>query len=215
MRRMLVLFVMVCAAATAAQAQTPADTRGYAEAVAQSAFGNVTSQSYGAEIGIALRPGLQIFVEGGQVRNAATADIQTGADKMVRALNDLQTATVGATVKQPVAFGVAGLRYVFPVSSPRIEPYILGGFGVARVKNDVTFQLGGAEASASTISQYITLGTDLLGKETRPMASGGVGVAWTAWKQLVLDFQYRYGRVFVPDQGVNVNRAGIGVGVRF
>jgi opacity protein-like surface antigen len=35
------------------------------------------------------------------------------------------------------------------------------------------------------------------------------------WRQMILDFQYRYSRIFAPDQGINVNRAGIGVGFKF
>ena len=45
----------------------------------QSAFGNVTSQSYGGEVGVTVRPKLQVFVEGGMVRDVATAEIGTAA----------------------------------------------------------------------------------------------------------------------------------------
>jgi opacity protein-like surface antigen len=47
------------------------------------------------------------------------------------------------------------------------------------------------------------------------MLTVGAGVAWPAWKRLLLDFQYRYGRIFADDQAINVSRAGLGVGVRF
>lgn len=59
------------------------------------------------------------------------------------------------------------------------------------------------------------LGSDLSGTENKPMLTIGGGVAWLAWQRLVIDFQYRYGRVFTADQGTNVNRAGTGIGVRF
>jgi hypothetical protein len=39
-------------------------------------------------------------------------------------------------------------------------------------------------------------------------------VAWPVWEKLVVDFQYRYGRVFTSE-GLNMNRAGVGIGVRF
>jgi hypothetical protein len=32
---------------------------------------------------------------------------------------------------------------------------------------------------------------------------------------LIVDLQYRYGRVFTSGGGLNVHRAGIGLGVRF
>ena len=51
---------------------------GYVEGVIQSAFGNVTSQSYGAEVGFTVRPNLQVFGEVGRVRDVATAEYRRG-----------------------------------------------------------------------------------------------------------------------------------------
>lgn len=218
MRRRFAFLLILVAPAAAADAQTAAPaappSRGYVEGVAQSAFGNVTSQSYGAEFGATVATNLQLFVEGGRIRNVATPEISAGAQKIAAALAQLQTAAVTYSVKEPVSFGVAGVRYLIPVPSPRVQPYVLGGVGVARVKNDVAFRLSGSDAS-STLSQYVTLGSDLSGSATRPMMTLGGGVVWPAWQKLVLDFQYRYGRIFTEDVGINTNRAGIGIGVRF
>jgi hypothetical protein len=38
---------------------------------------------------------------------------------------------------------------------------------------------------------------------------------WTPTARLVLDLQFRYGRIFAEDGGINVSRAGVGIGVRF
>ena len=46
------------------------------------------------------------------------------------------------------------------------------------------------------------------------MLSMGGGVMWPVWKHAVVDFQYRYGHIF-SSEAINVNRAGIGIGVRF
>jgi opacity protein-like surface antigen len=116
-------------------------------------------------------------------------------------------------VKQPATFGLGGIRYAFP--SGRIEPYVLGGVGVAKVRRDVTFTVGGTDVTSSLAPLGVTLGSDLSGSETKMMLSFGGGVAWPAWKQLVLDLQFRYGRILTEDQGTNVARAGIGGGVRF
>ena len=211
------LIVAWMALAGAAYAQLPASTantssKGYVEAVAQSAFGNVTSQSFGAELGATLADGLQLFVEGGMIRDAATSDISAGATEVALALGALQPAAVSYAVKEPVSFGVAGLRYLFS-GSARVQPYVLAGGGVARVKKDVTFQLGGADATG-TLSQYVTLGSDLSGTATKPMLSVGAGAVWSVWQKLIVDFQYRYGRIF-DDTAINTSRAGAGVGVRF
>src|SRR5262249_1419917 len=96
-----------------------------------------------------------------------------------------------------------------------VEPYILGGFGLARVKKDASFTVGGTDVTGNLQQFGVVLGTDLTGSETKPMFSLGLGVAWPAWRQLVIDFGYRYGRVFTSGEGLNMNRAGVGVGVRF
>ena len=186
--------------------------RGYVEAVAQSAFGNVTSQSFGAEAGATLGPYVQLFFEGGLIRDAATSQISAGATEVAAALTTLQPAAVTYSVKEPISFGIAGLRFPFATSS-RVQPYVLAGAGAARVKKDVAFQFGGADA-AGTLPQYVTLGSDLSGTPTKAMLSVGGGAVWAAWEKLIVDFQYRYGHIF-DDIAINSNRAGVGVGVRF
>ena len=201
----------------AAQAQSPAPSvpsRGYVEAVAQSAFGNVTSQSFGGEFGVTVLPRVQVFVEAGQVRDAAPATFGANAQLVAGFLSQTQS-NVAFRVKQPVTFGLAGARYALSAIPGKLEPYLLGGAGAARVQRDATFSIRGTNVT-NDLSQFgVTLGTDLSGSETKPMVAAGGGVAWLAWERLVVDFQYRYGRVFASDNGFNMNRAGVGVGVRF
>ena len=66
---------------------TPLEDTGYVEVVAQSAFGNVTSQSYGLEAGVTIRPQMQLFVEVGQTRNVATAELSAAAQLIAGALS--------------------------------------------------------------------------------------------------------------------------------
>ncbi len=195
-----------------ARAQSPAPSQGYVEAVAQSAFGNVTSQSFGVEAGVTVLPQLQVFGEFGRARDTAPDTLGAGAQLIANYLSRTQ-GSVAFGVKQPATFGIGGVRYVFP--SGRIEPYVLGGVGVARVRRDVTFTVGGTDVTSNLAPLGITLGSDLSGSETKMMLSFGGGVAWPAWKQLVLDLQFRYGRILTEDQGTNLARAGIGVGIRF
>jgi opacity protein-like surface antigen len=207
--------VFACTAlATSARAQSPGGTppapaKGYAEVVAQSAFGNVTSQSFGGEVGIAVRPGMQVFVEAGMIRDAAPATLGVNAQRIAAGIA-AAAGTVDFRVRQPVTFGVAGLKYVITGSGTRAEPYVLVGGGVASVKRDVAFS-----TPAGDVNQFVTLGSDLSGSETKGMLSVGAGVGVAVWRALVIDLQYRYGRIFTSDGGLNVSRAGIGVGVRF
>jgi opacity protein-like surface antigen len=113
-----------------------------------------------------------------------------------------------------VTFGLAGVKFNVPVTG-KLQPYVMAGGGVAKVKQDVTFSVGGSDVTANLTPYGVVLGADLSGTFTKPMATVGVGVMWPAWQRLVLDFQYRYGRIFADGQAINVSRAGLGFGVRF
>lgn len=199
-----------------AHAQTPSSgdpSHGYVEANIQSSFGNVTSQSFGAEIGIAVYGPLQVFAEFGRARDVAAPEIGAEAQQIAGALSQTR-AGVSFQVRQPATFGLAGVRYAYQ-AEPRIIPYVLGGFGAAQVKQEVSFAINGSDVT-STLAQYgVVLGSRLTGSETKPMLVLGGGVQVPLWQRLVIDLQYRYGRIFTPDIATNVNRAGIGVGVRF
>ena len=227
MKSILVLMVGAIVLCGVAEAQTTAGSggaaaepgTGYVEGVGQAAFSNVQSQSYGAEVGYTITTGLQVFVEAGRIRDVATADLGVNAPIIVEAVKQSLTdmgnpALVGYTVKEPVTFGVAGLKYLIAVSS-NLQPYVLGGFGVARYTKDVRFLVGGTDVTGNVAQYGVVLGSDLSGAFTRPMLTLGLGVTWPAWQRLIVDFQYRFGRIFADNQGINVSRAGVGVGVRF
>lgn len=202
-----------------AQAQTAAPSMGepgrwYVEGVAQSAFGNVTSQSYGGEAGVTVLPQLQLFAEGGQTRNVAPSSLGASAQLIGGFLSETQTAVAYSAV-EPLTFFAGGAKYLIPMASRKLQPYVLGGGGVATVKRNVHFTIGGTDVT-SNLQQYgVTLGSDLSGSSTDPLLVIGGGVAWPAWQHVVVDFQYRYGRVFASGSGINVNRVGVGVGLQF
>jgi opacity protein-like surface antigen len=231
MRRVLVLMTgMFALTGGVASAQgrasfTPAPDTGYVEGVAQSAFSDVTSQSYGAELGFTILPGLQVFAEGGHIGSVATPDLGVNAQTIAGALGDAlklskDLRTVGYSVKEPATFGVIGFKYLIPISGSgqsvgKAHPYVMGGVGIAKVQKNVAFTIGGTDVT-STLQQYgVQLGSDLSGSVTKPMLSLGGGVTWPVWRQLVLDFQYRYGRIFADDQAIVAQRAGVGLGIRF
>ena len=212
-------FLALAAAASllggVARAQTPAaaPSRGYVEGVAQAASSDVTSQSFGVEAGYAVMPRLQAFVDVGRVRDAAPSEAGASALAIAGFLSQTETG-VAFQVKAPITFGVAGVRYTIDTGG-RLQPYVLGGAGVARVERNVGFTIGGADVTSSLQQYGVVLGTDLSGSETKPMMTIGGGVTYPAWQRLVLDLQVRYGRILTSDQGLNLIRAGIGVGVVF
>jgi opacity protein-like surface antigen len=213
---MLTVGMLALAGVADAQSAAPAPDHGYIEGVAQSAFGNVTSQSYGVELGFTVLQNLQVFVEAGQTRNVATAAFSAAAQTMAGALSQTQS-NVGFSAKEPVILGAAGLRFLIPIEGSKAQPYVMGGFGLAKVTQDAKFSVGGTDVTSSLQQPpyYITLGTDVSGDFTKPMFTLGGGVAYPVWKQLQLDLQFRFGRIFAEDEAINVTRVGIGIGVRF
>lgn len=186
--------------------------RGYVVGVAESAFGNATSQSYGGEVGFRIADGVEVYAEGGRVRNAATDTLGVSAQKIAGFLSQTQGAAA-FTAKTPVTFGTAGVRYLFPTEG-HAKPYVMAGGGFAQVKQDVQFTVNGNDVTGNMDQLGVTLGTDLSGTENKAMLVLGVGVVWTAWKPFVIDARYRYGRIFTST-AFNVSRAGLGLGIRF
>jgi opacity protein-like surface antigen len=198
------------AQAAAAPGTPVSPTKGYAEVVANSTFGNVTSQAYGGEVGYKVWREAMAFVEAGQVRNAASAATSNAAQLIASALSQLQPAAVSYSVREPVTYFAAGLR--FPLATEgKVTPYALAGAGVGQVKKDVSFTI----ASSEPVSQYVTLGEDLNGTETKALFTVGGGVMWPVYQKVILDVQFRLMRVFTEGEGLNIGRVGIGLGVKF
>jgi opacity protein-like surface antigen len=196
-------------------ATPPPEYRWSLEGFAQSSFGPTTSQAYGGEGGFKITPNLQIFVEIGTVRNVATSALGTHAQAIASYLTATQSSPVTFTGREPVVFGTGGLKYIFYTNAEKLEPYVLLGFGVARVTKDVHFYVGGADVTSSLDQYRVILGSDLSGEETDPMLEVGGGLYWLFYKQLFLDIQYRYNHIFSSIEGLSLNRVGAGIGIRF
>jgi opacity protein-like surface antigen len=204
-----VIFAWAVLAGTARAQSSAAPDTGYAEFFAQSAFGNVTSQAYGGEAGYTINPQLQVFGEFGWVRDTAPSSLAANAQKIATGIA-AAAGTTNYSAKQPVTFGVGGVKFRLPLENSRVAPYVLAGGGIGAVKRDVTFTTASGDAS-----QYATLGSDLSGTESAFMLSLGGGVGIPLGSVVLVDVQYRYGRVFTANEGLSINRAGVGLGVRF
>ena len=197
-----------------AEAQTSPDELGYVQGIVQSAFGNVTSQSFGAEGGLRVGTNLHVFVEVGRARDTAPDTIGAAAQIIASYLTRIQSAAVTFSVRQPLAFGLAGIRYGVPYSES-IEPYVVGGLGLARVTRDVGFTVGGTDVTATIGNYGVALGSDLSGDETKLMITAGGGVVWRLKSGVFFDAGYRYGHAFTDGGSTTVNRIGLGVGLSF
>lgn len=211
------LLAVACSTA-AAEAQTPAaapvESRVYAEFNGGASLGHTSDTSIAGEGGVRLMPNLDVFAEGGHIGNAATGTLDDKATKIANSLG--ATASVGARVN----FFDAGARYHWP-ATPLVEPYIMVGFGLARVRNSTAFAVNGTVVDAETLG--VQFGTDLRGSRTKPFLVIGGGATVGFARRYFVDLGYRYGRVFkdtdesgnVIVPAINTQRVQAGIGVRF
>lgn len=178
-------------------------------------FGNASDVSLGGEFDWKLGVEWELFVEAGQMRNVATADMEDAAQVIVNALGG------SAAVGQKATYFNAGIKYLFvPVGG--FTPYAGVGAGMASLKKDVAFTIGGATLDeAQLLSQYrVQLGNDLAGSSSRPMVTVAVGLS-RSFGRAFLDLSYRYGVIFAKtdliedDKATNTQRVQVGFGVRF
>jgi opacity protein-like surface antigen len=210
---MLIVGAFTLGGVAHAQSAGPSSGNTYVEGVAQSAFGNVTSQSFGVEAGVRIGGGPDVFAEFGRVADVSTAEISADAQLVASQLAQLQN-NVSFSVAEPVRFFAAGVKYGMPTSWS-LKPYVLAGFGFATVRQDVAFRVGNSDVT-STLDQFgIALGGDLSGSFTKPMVVVGAGAIYPIHGSFFADFQFRYNRIFAPGSAIPLGRAGLGLGFRF
>jgi len=200
------------AAGGAAFAQSAFSEKSIGLAV-QSAFGNVTSQSFGLEAAFSVAPSIDVFLEAGRTADAAPASTGQGAQLIAGNLAATQ-ANVGFTVAVPVTFIDAGARYRLHFGG-KLQPYVLAGGGVGIVKPDVQFTIGGVNVTDRLDQFGVVLGTDLSGSSTKLMMVAGAGARYPLGARFYADAEFRYNRIFVSGGGIPFSRVGLGLGVTF
>ena len=210
------LMVTVCVGAGVGQAQTAAgsaaEPRIYVEVAGGASFGNKSDKSVGGEAGVRVATGLDVFLEGGHIGNAATADFDARGQKIANA--------VGATVSgvQKVNYFDAGLRYHVPVVMA-VHPYVALGAGIAQVANSTILSVNGTAVTPESIG--VQAGSDLNGTIRKTFIMFGLGADYNFTKPFFVDVSYRFGRILPNtsetenDVAINTSRIQIGVGVRF
>jgi opacity protein-like surface antigen len=125
---------------------------------------------------------------------------------------------VTRSVREPANFGAGGVKYVFPVTRSRMEPYVMGGVGIAKLTKDVTFSVSGADVTSQLAALDVQLGSDLSGDFSKAMIVFGAGVDWPFWRQFVVGIQFRVNRIGAENdtaKATTVGRVGAAVGIRF
>jgi opacity protein-like surface antigen len=103
------------------------------------------------------------------------------------------------------------VRVEIPAVGTRIIPYVIGGGGVANVKEDFTIGLAGSGASAT---QVVNPRASLTESSTALALTAGGGVSVVIAQHLSLDADARYVRL-ISGRDLNVRRFGVGLSYRF
>jgi len=189
------------------------EPQSYVGGAVQASFGNVTSQSYGAEGGLPITSKFDIFGELGHVLDAAPASAGQAAQLIANQIALTQTG-VGYGMHESITFFDAGVRYRFNLGG-KVTPYVLGGAGLGQVKPDAQFTINGTNVNDRLDQFGVVLGSDLTGTTTKFMMAVGAGAIYPLGSSLYVDAEYRYNRVFISGGDVPFTRLGVGVGFRF
>lgn len=209
--------VLLCAGAVSAQTPTPGavpeESPFYVEFNVGATFGHVSDKSVGAEAGMRVMKGLDVFLEGGHIGNAATTDFELRGQKIATAVG----ATLSAVEK--VNYFDLGVRYHI-VATPMVRPYVAFGVGVAQAQTETNFSVNGTAATPESLG--VQVGTDLAGTSRRGFVMFGFGANVVFATRYFADVSYRFGRVAGQTLDTEVilapiptQRLQLGVGIRF
>jgi hypothetical protein len=195
-----------------AQVMPPPDSKMYVELNFGPTLGHKSDKFVGGEAGFHLTGAFDLFVEAGHMGNVATTDLDDRAQIIANFLGG------SATTAFVVNHGDVGVRYNF-MRSTRVHPYVLGAVGVANVKTEVEFSVGGSVIDPAT--RGVQLGGDLSGTHNKVIAVFGFGVHVPFKTRFFGDLGYRFGEIlaktenFETDKAIPTQRVVLGVGVRF
>lgn len=209
----LVLAAALCGPAAALAQSGPSDTSPfYAQFDVAATLGHKSSGAVGGEGGYRVKPYLDAFLEAGHIGNAASADLEAGANTIAN--------NVGATASSvsKVTYFDLGVRYHRMVT-PTIQWYGALGLGAAKVSNETTFSVNGTVFPPEALG---ISGSDLNGHETKTFLMLGGGATMTFGRRYFGDLSYRFGGVLGASNQVTgngytlkTNRIQLGIGMRF
>jgi len=209
------LGIVLLAGAGRSQAQTT-EPRWYGEVTAAATLGHKSDKAFGGEAGGILTGDIGVFIEGGHMGNVGNTDLETRAQKIATFLG----GNVGSTAYKLNFFDI-GLKYGVPMGG-RWHPYVALGVGLAKIKPEVTFGVGGTDVTGDLANRGVQLGTDLSDSQNALFILIGGGAMVNFGTRYFADGSYRYGRTSaVKDgdetviKGLNTQRVQIGVGIRF
>jgi opacity protein-like surface antigen len=225
MRAFVLIVPVALLSAAPLFAQTTISDRGFITASGgfttntEATSGNIDIQG-----GLTVAPHLQVYGNIGQYMNLQPSDSQSAVD----ATTGLVAASMGLNVtgepRVPALYVLGGLRYETPKIG-RVEPYVMGGLGVAHLSPTATFTFNSGtgtlpDGSTPTAGQDVTAQLMTGGDFTNPAASNafmyslGGGIQIPIVASWAVDVGYRFSRIDT-DTPINTQGMTFGFGYRF
>jgi opacity protein-like surface antigen len=189
------------------------------------ALGNSTGNTL-LEGGVRVVPHVIVFGTLGHYSNLK-GDLQPLIDTATASLSENQGLDLTGSASVPATYGLGGVRVEIPAGR-RFAPYVLGGFGTARVDPSAQFIYGGGDmpdGSLPTVGSDVTSSITSANLFTNPaptnqrMMTFGGGVQIPVATHWAVDAGYRYGRIAssttLNTSAVNTNGMAFGFGYRF
>jgi opacity protein-like surface antigen len=220
MKIMFLFAAFIGSVATPLFAQTE---RGYVAASGGFAVSpDTTSGNALGEIGVRVAPHIVVFGDVGQFHDVQPSAVQPSIDATTSFLSQSAGLNVTGTGRVPALYSIGGVRYELPRQS-RVEPYVLGGIGVARMNPTAGFSYASGplpDGSTPSVGDDVTSQIVSAGDFTLPAATtafmytlgGGVGIPVA--RNWIVDAGYRFSRIN-SDTPINVQGVNFGVGYRF
>ena len=101
---------------------------------------DTTSGEAMAEVGVRIAPHLLVFGDVGRFENLQPSDVQPSIASTTSQLSSSQGLAVIGTGSVPAWYSVGGLRFEVPLQG-RVQPYVFGGAGFARLMPTAQFTL--------------------------------------------------------------------------
>jgi len=220
MRRLIVASTVVLLTSAPSWAQTE---RAYVTGTGGLAkTPDATSGDVLGEAGVRIAPHLLVFGDLGHFHNLQPFGVQEDVDNAATTLASTDGLDVIGTGRVPAWYSIGGLRYdVF--NARRATPYLLGGFGFARLTPNARFTFSSGtlpDGSTPAVGDDVTAQVVSTGFFTTPPAStaamttlgGGVDVQLA--RHWTVDAGYRFSRV-QADVPLNAQSTTFGFGYRF
>jgi hypothetical protein len=171
-------------------------------------FGGVVS----VEGGLHYRRNLDLIGEIGWVQNSVSASQIDKVATLARSIAS-QGGSASGSLKAPATFSGLGGRWVIE-SSGKFRPYFLVTLGGAKVNLKPKLTLDGTDVTGNAAQYGVTLGRDVIGKQSHFATEGGIGVLSAFGQSWYVDLGARLLSINA-DQRVNVARLVLGGGYRF